>query len=418
MSRMSRRTRCSSPARPGHAEAGKSHGRRQLLTKIKAMVYLDYNASTPIDPRVRELVIGVLDRVYGNASSVQHRTGQEAAELVEEARDRVAALVKAAPRSVVFTSGASEAATLAILGAVLGSRRSAPSVVVGATEHKAVLAAADMAARLSGGEVRRAPVMADGRIDLDRLRALVDGSTVLVAVMAANNETGVLSPVQEVAEACKRAGALFFCDVTQAAAKTDVDLDGWGVDLAVLSSHKIYGPKGAGALVAPREVQRSLLPVFAGGGQERGLRGGTHDTAAIAGFGLAAHLALKELDRDAAHCRRLTGQLMTDLHAMLPGVELTSGDAPRLCNTVNLRFAGADAEAVMASMPDVEVSSGSACQSAVPAPSHVLLAMGYDTASASECLRFSVGRPTTDQEVAFAVQRVTEAVTRVRALTT
>jgi cysteine desulfurase len=381
------------------------------------MVYLDYNATTPVDPRVRELVVGVLDRVYGNASSVQHRPGQEAAELVEEARERVAALVKVAPRSVVFTSGASEATAVAILGAALAHRGSRPSVVVGATEHKAVLAAADMAARLTNGEVRRAPVLADGRVDLDRLRTLVDGSTALVAVMAANNETGVLTPVQEVAEICSNAGALFFCDVTQAAAKTDVDLDAWGVDLAVLSSHKIYGPKGAGALVAPRDVQRSLVPVFAGGGQEQGLRGGTHDTVAISGFGLAAEIATKDLDRDAAHCRRLAGRLVSDLDGMLPGVELISAGVPRLCNTANLRFVGADADAVMASMPEVSVSSGSACQSAVPSPSHVLLAMGYDTASASECVRFSVGRPTTGEEITFAVRRVAEAVVRVRALT-
>jgi cysteine desulfurase len=381
------------------------------------MVYLDYNATTPVDPRVTERVFRVLEHVYGNASSVQHRTGQDAAELVEEAREQVAALVKAMPRSVVFTSGASEATTLAVLGAALEHRGSRPSIVVGATEHKAVLAAAEMAARLTGCEVRQVPVLPDGRVDLQQLRDLVDDSTALVAVMAANNETGVLAPVRAVAEVCKDAGALFFCDVTQAAAKTEVDLNDWGVDLAVLSSHKIYGPKGAGALVAPRDVQRSLVPVFAGGGQEHGLRGGTHDTAAIAGFGLAADIAVKELDRDISHCQRLTEQLVSDLCEKLSAVQLISAHVPRLCNTANLHFAGADAEAVMASMPDVEVSSGSACQSAVPSPSHVLLAMGYDTSTASECLRFSIGRPTTGEEITFVIRRVAEAVSRVRTLT-
>jgi cysteine desulfurase len=380
------------------------------------MVYLDYNATTPIDPRARERVVSVLQAVHGNASSVQHRAGQEAAELVEEARELVASLVKASPRSVVFTSGASEAATLAIIGAALARRGSRPSIVVGATEHKAVLAAAGAAAQLTGGDVQTLPVLPDGQIDLAQLRTFVNDSTALVAVMAANNETGVLSPVRHVAEACRRAGALFFCDVTQAAAKTEVDLDAWGVDLAVMSSHKIYGPKGAGALIAPRQVQRSLVPLFAGGGQEHGLRGGTHDTAAIAGFGLAAEIAAKEVDRDVAHCRELTGRLVSDLCAMLPDVELIAEASPRLCNTANLRFLGADAEAIMASMPEVEVSSGSACQSAVPSPSHVLLAMSYDATAASECLRFSVGRPTTDEEITFAVRRVAEAVARVRAL--
>ena len=381
------------------------------------MVYLDYNASTPLDPAVKDLLTSVLDGVPGNAASVQHRSGQEAAELIEGARERVAALMKSASRSVVFTSGASEAATLAILGAALADPRTRPSVVVGATEHKAILSAANLAARITGGEVRHAPVLPDGRVDLDRLRHLVDERVALVAVMAANNETGVLSPVQEVGEVCRAAGALYLCDVTQAAAKIDMDPDAWGVDIAVLSSHKIYGPKGAGALVAPRDVQRSLVPVFPGGGQEHGLRGGTHDTPAIVGFGLAAQLAVKDLDLNMAHCRRLTDQLVSEVCARLPDVEVIAAEAPRLSNTVNLRFTGADAEAVMASMPDVEVSSGSACQAAVPEPSHVLRAMGYEAGAASECLRFSVGRPTTEQEITFAARRVVEAVTRVRALT-
>lgn len=381
------------------------------------MVYLDYNASTPPDPRVRELIVSVLDEVPGNASSVQHRSGQRAAELVEEARYRVASLVNCSHQNVVFTSSASEAAALAILGAALGAPETRPTIVVGATEHKAVLSAASLAARLTGGECRLARVRHDGRVDLDRFRDLLDERVAVVAFMAANNETGVLYPVKEIAESAHETGALFMCDVTQTVAKAVVDLPAWDVDIAVLSSHKIYGPKGAGALVAPRQVQERLLPILGGGGQERGLRGGTHDTPAVAGFGLAAQIAAANLDSDIAHAQSLTDHLVGVLSKRLTGVELVGTSSPRLCNTANFRFCGADADAVMASMPDVEVSSGSACQSAVPEPSHVLRAMGYSAAAASECLRFSVGRPTTADEIDYALQRVINAVTRVRALT-
>lgn len=381
------------------------------------MVYLDYNASTPLDPRVKELVISVLDEVPGNAASIQHRSGQLAAELVEEARQRVASLVGCADKEVVFTSGASEAATLALLGGVLAMPDGRSAVVVGETEHKAVLSAAGLAARLHGGEYRFAPVCQDGSVDLDRFRELLDERVALVAFMAANNETGVLYPVKDIAQLAHDVGAIFVCDVTQAVGKAIVDLDAWNVDLAVLSSHKIYGPKGAGALIARRHLQQNLLPIFAGGGQERGLRGGTHDTPAIAGFGLAAEISMTNLDWDTAHASGLTDMLLAALRERLSSVELVAARSPRLCNTANLRFNGADSEAVMAAMPDVEVSSGSACQSAVPEPSHVLLAMGYDATAASECLRFSVGRPTTAREIDYAVARVINAVTRVRELT-
>jgi cysteine desulfurase len=380
------------------------------------MVYLDYNASTPPDPRVRDLIARLLGEATGNASSLQHRSGQRAAELVEEARERVAFLVGSVPRNVIFTSGASEAATLAILGAALAQPDTRPVVVAGATEHKAVLSAARLAARLTGGDFRTVPIRPDGHLDVDGLRDLVDERVAVVAMMAANNETGVTYPVRDIAKVAQEAGALFLCDVTQAAAKMPVDLVDWGVDLAILSSHKIYGPKGAGALIASRHVQHKLLPVFAGGGQEHGLRGGTHDTPSIAGFGLAAEIAAASLDEDTNHARHLVGRLVSALGERLPGVDLIAAECPRLCNTANLRFHGADAEAVMASMPDVEVSAGSACQSAVPEPSHVLLAMGYDVVAASQCLRFSVGRPTTENEIDYVIGRVIDAVTRVRTL--
>lgn len=380
------------------------------------MVYLDYNASTPLDVRVRDLITTILDEVPGNASSVQHRSGQRAAEIVEEAREQVTLLVGSSPRDVVFTSGASEAVTLAILGSVLAEPDARPAVVAGATEHKAVLSAAMLASRLAGGEFRRVPVDADGQIDLNRLHDMVDDRVAIVAIMAANNETGVIQPIMDVAEVARAAGALFLCDVTQAVGKMEVDLQAWGVDLGVLSSHKIYGPKGAGALIASRHTQRRLIPVFTGGGQEHGLRGGTHDTASIAGFGLAAKIARSSLQHDIGHAWQLATRLVSELGDRLSDVQLVAAKSDRLCNTANLRFNGADAEAVMASMPDVEVSAGSACQSAVSEPSHVLLAMGYDAEAASQCLRFSVGRPTTAGEIDYAIGRVIDAVTRVRSL--
>jgi cysteine desulfurase len=390
---------------------------RSLLRSV-LMVYLDYNASTPLDPRVQDLIFRLLGEVPGNASSIQHRSGRRAAELLEEARERVALLVGCVPRDIVFASGASEAVTLAILGVALAQPKARPAVVVGATEHKAVLSAARLAVHLTGGELRLAPVQADGHVDPSCVRDLVDDRVALVAMMAANNETGVIYPVRAIAEIARQAGALFLCDVTQAAAKSPVDLQAWGVDLAVLSSHKIYGPKGAGALITSRHVQQRLVPVFAGGGQEHGLRGGTHDTPSIAGFGLAAQIAAASLDQDIAHARHLVSRLVSALGERLPGVELIAAESPRLCNTANLRFHGADAEAVMASMPDVEVSAGSACQSAVPEPSHVLRAMGYDATAAAQCLRFSVGRPTTEAEIDYVIGRVIDAVTRVRSLST
>lgn len=380
------------------------------------MPYLDYNASTPLDPRVLGVVMRVLTEVPGNASSLQHTAGQAAAEEVERARHRVAALVGAAPAEVVFTSGASEALSLAVLGAAL-AERSRPDVVVAATEHKATFAAARAATRVSGGQVHVAPVHSSGMVDLGVLANLVTSSTSVVAVMHGNNETGVLNPVVEAAAVAHREGAWFLCDLTQSAGKADVSRASSVADLAVMSSHKMYGPKGAGALVAPRAVQKRLVPIFEGGGQERGLRGGTHDTASIAGFGAAADLAADTWAADAVRYADLTTRLLESVTAMIPDVELVGEHAPRLPNTLNLRFRGADAEAVMASAPSLMVSTGSACQAATPQPSHVLLAMGLSHAEAGECLRFSVGRPTTQAEVDETVDMLVQAVVRVRAMT-
>ncbi len=379
------------------------------------MVYLDYNASTPVDQRVLPAVVDA-HQAYANPASVHHGAGQEAGELVEEARSRVAALVSRPSQDVVFSSGATEAAALGLVGVLVGAV-TRKNVVVGATEHKAILAAAELGARLSGGEARIAPVDENGVVNLARLNELVDDSVAVVAVMAANNETGVLGPVSEVVELTRNAGALSFVDVTQLAGKGQLEETARCADLMVMSSHKVYGPKGAGALIASRSVQKAIVPIASGGGQERGLRGGTHNTPSLVGFGLAAELAMKEQADDSARIGELATELLHDLQTRLDGVSVNGGQVERLPNTLNLQFAGADAEAVMTSMPAIHVSAGSACQSAVPMPSHVLLAMGRSGTAASESLRISLGRPTTRDEIKLAADAIVDSVNRVRDLT-
>jgi cysteine desulfurase len=379
------------------------------------MVYLDYNASTPVDQRVLPAVAEAHE-VFGNPASAHHSAGQAAAELVEQARSRVASLVGRPQQDVIFTSGATEAAVLGLLGAMLGADRR-PNIVVSTTEHKAIIAAAELGARLSGGEVRRAVVDRNGLVDLTSLDAIVDDSVAVVAVMAANNETGVVSPVSEVGAIAQKSGAFNFVDATQLVGKGPLGQAAKAADLMVCSSHKIYGPKGAGALVAGRTTQKMMVPIASGGGQERGIRGGTHNTPSIVGFGLAAELVTKEQVCDTARLAHLASVLLDELENQLPDVHVNGAKAERLSNTLNLRFVGADAEAVMASMPDVLVSAGSACQSAVSMPSHVLLAMGMTEVGASESLRISLGRPTTPDEIRVAARSMAAAVSRVRELT-
>ena len=383
---------------------------------MRSMVYLDYNASTPVDQRVMPAIVAASEE-FGNPASTHHPRGQAAAEIIEESRTRIARLVGRPSQDVVLASGASEAATIGVVGAMLGAK-DRPNVVVGATEHKAIQAAAELGAKLAGGQVRVARVDRVGVIDLDYLEGLLDESVAIVAVMAANNETGVVAPCAAVSSAADRVGALRFVDITQLVGKGSVVEVQEHADLMVCSSHKIYGPKGAGALIASRHIQRCITPLFSGGGQERGLRGGTENTPGIAGFGIAAEIAEKEQVSDATRLSRLATDLLNGLREKLRGVELNSDNAERLSNTLNLRFVDADAEAVMASMPEIMVSTGSACQASVPMQSHVLLAMGMENKQASESLRISLGRPTTEEEISTAIQQIASAVTRVRDLTT
>lgn len=377
------------------------------------MVYLDYNATTPLDPRVAEQLRTWQLEVWGNPSS-GHRSGKEAARLVDTARAQVAALAHARPQDVVFTSGASEAANLALLGLGLSARgRTNRDFLVGATEHKAIKASAALAAELAGGSVCEIRVKRDGTLDLDHLaEVLVSAHSCAVVVMHANNETGVLHPLHEIRELVPEHVPLVV-DLTQSAGKVQLDVP---YDVAFFSSHKMYGPKGVGALIADRHTQKRLTPVFAGGGQERGFRGGTTPAPLAAGFGLAAEFASQSRQDAARHASALIRRLLDGLVPCGARLEVNGDGAPRIPNTVSIRFPGIDAEALMARTPQVEVSDGSACTSAVPIPSQVLTAMGLSRQEASECLRISVGRPTSVDEIDLAVSYLLGSIRTIKNL--
>ena len=378
------------------------------------MIYLDFNATTPVDPEVLEMMIPLFSQNFGNASSVQHAFGMAASELIENARSQIANLVGARSASVVFTSGSTEAINLGIRGVLpalpIGKKR----ILVAATEHKAVLESAYLGAQEHGLIVEEIPVLRDGTISLEALSKMMSDDVALVAVMHVNNETGVINPIKLLSEIAHKYGAIFFSDLTQSVGKVEVDIQTLGIDLGVCSSHKIYGPKGVGALFGDKRIMKSLAPLIVGGGHESGLRSGTQNVPGIAGFGAAAHIAKTRLIENQNKMINLRKHFLNKLDTKIQSSALNSLEADCVANTINLWIEGADANAVMTAMPNVCISSGSACQSAVPAPSHVLIAMGVDRTAASESLRFSFGNITSTSDLDRAVDELTRAVQHVR----
>ena len=377
-------------------------------------VYLDYNGSSPLDPRVSKAMWPALAEWYGNASST-HRFGRRQAAAVEDARARVASLVGGWPAHVVFTAGATEANNLALSGIVAGRPADRSRILVSSVEHASVRETARWLSDQSLAEVDAIPVTPGGVVDLDALGDLLGDDVLLVSVMAANSETGVLNPVAEIAERVHAAGALFHCDATQYAGRLPFDLSDIGVDLVSLSSHKICGPGGVGALVTAKSSGR-LRPIIHGGGHERSLRSGSLNVAGIVGFGAAAEIAVEERMQETDRIRPLRDRLVAELKGRLTGVEENGDIDCRLPNTANIRFAGADAEAVVANMDPVAVSTGSACSAGAIEPSAVLLAMGLSREAAFESVRFSLGRFTTVEEIEIAAQKTVAAVEYVRAM--
>ncbi len=377
-------------------------------------IYLDNQATTPCDPRVVAAMLPYFSEAFGNPHSVEHALGREAEAAVARARAEVAALIGATPREIVFTSGATESNNLAIKGAArFAARMENPRrrLITLATEHKCVLqATADLAEE--GFEPVFLPVRPDGRLDPEALRMALATPTLLVSVMAANNETGVLQDITALAALAHQAGALFHTDAAQAVGKIPIDVTAQGIDLLSISGHKLYGPKGVGALYVRHRPRVRLAPLISGGGQERGLRSGTLPAPLIVGFGEACRLAGAEMAAEAERLAGLRERLLARLGDAIPGISVNGSREHRLAGNLNLAFPAARAETLLADLPDLCLSTGSACSSAAVEPSYVLGAMGVPAEVAARSLRIGIGRFTSAAEIDLAAAMLIAAHAR------
>jgi cysteine desulfurase len=374
-------------------------------------VYLDNQATTRCDPRVVSVMLPYFTEDYGNPHSAEHSMGVAAETAVEQARAEVAGLLGTEAREIVFTSGATESNNIAIKGAVRHARAMGTTrrrVITVATEHKCVLESV-LATAEDGFEPWVLPVRPDGTLDPAVLETALAEPTLLVSVMAVNNETGVVQDIPAIAAMAKRAGALVHTDVAQAAGKIPLDLTGWPVDLASLSGHKLYGPKGVGALFVRRRPRVRLAPLFSGGGQERGLRSGTLPAALIVGLGEACRLAALEMAEEAVRLAAMRATLLRRLDDAVPGLAVNGTMAARIAGNLNLTFPAATAQALMAGAPELCVSTGSACSSATIEPSYVLRAMGLSDDAASRTLRIGIGRFTSAADIDYAAAALAAA---------
>jgi cysteine desulfurase len=383
---------------------------------VKLPIYMDNHATTRTDPRVLEAMLPYFTEHYGNAASRQHVLGREAEEAVEQARRQVARLIGASAREIIFTSGATESDNLALKGVASMYRKKGQHLLTVATEHRAVL---DPCKRLEreGFPVTFLPVDRFGRVSVDQVAESLTDKTLVVSVMAANNEIGTLQPIREIGKLCKERGVFFHTDAVQAVGKIPLDVEEMGIDLLSLTAHKLYGPKGSGALyVRGRNPRVRLEPILDGGGHERGLRSGTLPVPSIVGFGKACALCLEEMAGEAQRLMALRQRLHQGIGDQLDHVFLNGHPTERLPGNLNLSFAYVEGEALMMGIKDVAVSSGSACTSANLEPSYVLKAIGVGDELAHSSIRFGLGRFNTQEEVDYVVQEVVRAVHHLRAM--
>ncbi len=382
---------------------------------IKPPIYLDYQSTTPMDPRVIDAMVDCMKNDFGNPHSRTHSLGWKAEELVEIARQNVADLIKADPKEIFFTSGATESNNIAIKGvAKFYGETGKNHIITISTEHKCVInSARDL--EQEGFEVTFLPVKQNGLVDLGELEKAITDKTCLVSIMAVNNEIGVIQPLKEIGALCRKKGAFFHTDAAQAFGKIPLDVNEMNIDLMSISGHKIYGPKGVGAIFVRRKPRVRIKPLFSGGGQERGIRSGTLATPLVVGLGEAAKIAKNEMEKDHAHIKKLSERLSKEIEK-LTHVYLNGDRNQRYIGNLNYSFAGIEGESMIMAIKDLAVSSGSACTSSSLEPSYVLHALGVDDELAHTSIRFGIGRFTTEEEVDYAINLIKTKVEKLRAL--
>jgi len=382
---------------------------------LKLPIYMDNHATTSVDPRVVEAMLPYFTEVFGNAASRSHSFGWTAEKAVEAARDQVGALIGASGKEIVWTSGATESDNLAIKGAAEFNRERGNHIVTSQIEHKAVL---DTCKRLEkdGFDVTYLPVESDGRVSAAAVKAAMTDKTIVVSIMLANNEIGVINPVNEIGAGAKERGAIFHIDAVQGVGKIPFDVNAARADLLSLSAHKMYGPKGIGALYVRRKPRVRITAQIDGGGHERGMRSGTLNVPAIVGFGKAAEICRTEMASEAERLRKLRDRLLTGIQAEVEDTVVNGSLEHRLPGNLNISFAYVEGEAMLMGLKDVAVSSGSACTSASLEPSYVLRALGVAEEMAHTSIRFGLGRFTTEEEVDYVIKLVVEKVKKLRSL--
>jgi len=380
---------------------------------MKIPIYMDNHATTRVDPRVLEAMLPYFTEIYGNAASRSHSYGWEAEKALDAARDQVGALIGASGKEIVWTSGATESNNLAIKGAAEFYKDRGRHIVTSVLEHKAVL---DTCKRLEreGFDVTYLPVARDGRVEPEAVRAAITDKTVLVSIMLANNEIGTVNPINEIGEIVKARGALFHIDAVQGVGKIPFDVTSARADLVSLSAHKMYGPKGVGALYVRRKPRVRLTALLDGGGHERGMRSGTLNVTGIVGFGMAAQIAMAEMPEESRRVLAMRERLRTGIQARVSDTFVNGSLEHRLPGNLNISFAYVEGEAMLMALKDVAVSSGSACTSASLEPSYVLRALGVEEEMAHTSIRFGIGRFNTDEEIDYVIDLVARKVDKLR----